>query len=122
MPRGGSLATPTSEQDQIEFKSLVYVCYDWWNGLQWNPYIADTIGELHVGRYREPAVAEEFYKYYIYEWNPDLSFGRYIAYGRYSGVAVKRGSTVGGSLTTLQVSKIKSAWIITMYLMIDEAV
>ena len=28
--------------------------------IQWNPYIADTIGELHVGRYRGPAVAEGF--------------------------------------------------------------
>ena len=26
--------------------------------VQWNPYIADTIGELRVGRYRGPAVAE----------------------------------------------------------------
>ena len=33
--------------------------------VQWNPYIADTIGELHVDRYRGPAVAEGFYKYYI---------------------------------------------------------
>ena len=31
--------------------------------IQWNPYIADTIGELHVGRYRGLAVAEGFYKY-----------------------------------------------------------
>ena len=34
--------------------------------IQWNPYIADTIEELHVGRYscryRGPAVAEGFYK------------------------------------------------------------
>ena len=30
--------------------------------IQWNPYIADTIGELHVGRYRGPAVAEGVYK------------------------------------------------------------
>ena len=30
--------------------------------IQWNPYIADTIGELDVGRYRGPAVAEGFYK------------------------------------------------------------
>ena len=29
--------------------------------IQWNPYIAETIGELHVGRYRGPAVAEGFY-------------------------------------------------------------
>ena len=29
--------------------------------IQWNPYIADTIGELHVGRYRGPAIAEGFY-------------------------------------------------------------
>ena len=34
--------------------------------LQWNPYIADTIGELHVGRYRGPAIAEGVYKYYMY--------------------------------------------------------
>ena len=34
--------------------------------IQWNPYIADTIGELHVGRYRGPAVAEGF-KYYMNE-------------------------------------------------------
>ena len=27
--------------------------------------MADTIGELHVGRYRGPAVAEGFYKYYM---------------------------------------------------------
>ena len=33
--------------------------------MQWNPYIVDTIGELHVGRYRGPAVEEGFYKYYI---------------------------------------------------------
>ena len=35
--------------------------------IQWNPYIADTIGELHVGRYRGPAVVERFYKYYMNE-------------------------------------------------------
>ena len=35
--------------------------------LQWNLYIADTIGELHVGRYRGPAVAEGLYKYYMNE-------------------------------------------------------
>ena len=35
--------------------------------VQWNPYIADTIGKLHVGRYRGPAVAEGFYKYYMNE-------------------------------------------------------
>ena len=35
--------------------------------IQWNPIIADTIGELHVGSYREPAVAEGFYKYYMNE-------------------------------------------------------
>ena len=32
--------------------------------VKWNPYIVDTIGELHVGRYRGPAIAERFYKYY----------------------------------------------------------
>ena len=32
-----------------------------------DPYIADTIGELHVGRYRGLAVAEGFYKYYVNE-------------------------------------------------------
>ena len=35
--------------------------------VQWNPYIADTIRELYVGRYRGPAVAEGFYKYYMNE-------------------------------------------------------
>ena len=35
--------------------------------VQWNPYIVDTIGELHVGRYRGLAVAEGFYKYYMTE-------------------------------------------------------
>ena len=63
------------------------------NVVQWNPYIADTIGELHVGHYRGPAVAEGFYKYYMNEIRT-WAFARYIAYGRYSGVAVKRGSTV----------------------------
>ena len=29
-------------------------------------YIADTIGELHVGHYRGLAVAEGFYKYYYH--------------------------------------------------------
>ena len=29
-----------------------------------HPYIADTIGELDVGCYKGPAVAEGFYKYY----------------------------------------------------------
>ena len=28
--------------------------------MQWNSYIVDTIGELHVGHYRGPAVAEGF--------------------------------------------------------------
>ena len=37
------------------------------NTIQWNPYIADTIGELHVGHYRGLAVAEGFYKYYMNE-------------------------------------------------------
>ena len=37
------------------------------NTLQRSPYIVDTIGELHVGRYRGPAVAEGFYKYYMNE-------------------------------------------------------
>ena len=36
-------------------------------GIQWNPYIADTVGELHVGRYRGLAVAEGFYKYFMTE-------------------------------------------------------
>ena len=35
--------------------------------IQWNPNIADTIGELHVGHYRGLAVAEGFYKYYMTE-------------------------------------------------------
>ena len=35
--------------------------------VQRNPYIADTIGELHVGRYRGPAVTDGFYKYYMKE-------------------------------------------------------
>ena len=48
-------------------------------------YITDTIGELHVRRYRGPAVAEGFYKYYMNE---------IIAYVRYSGVAIKQGCTV----------------------------
>ena len=56
-------------------------------------YIADTIGELHVGRYRGPAIAEGFYKYYNMKSGPEL-WPLYIVYGRYSGVAVKRGSTV----------------------------
>ena len=34
---------------------------------QWNPYIADTIGELRVGRYRGLAISEGFYKYYMTE-------------------------------------------------------
>ena len=39
--------------------------------IQWNPYIVDTIEELHVGRYscryRGPAVAEGFSKYNMNE-------------------------------------------------------
>ena len=48
-----------------KFIHVLWLMYYAAKGIQWNPYIADTIGELCVGRYRGLAVAEGFYKYYI---------------------------------------------------------
>ena len=63
--------------------------------LQWNPSTAATLGEQHFGRYVGVAFIEVI-EVVLYTtcsfgtWVP----GRYIAVGLYSGVAVKRGSTV----------------------------
>ena len=60
-------ANDNMENSRNVFSSISMFKYSSWNvilfSIQWNPYIADTIGELHVGRYRGPAVAEGFYKY-----------------------------------------------------------
>ena len=47
--------------------------------LQWNPYIADTIGEVCVCHYSGLAVAEGFYKYYMTEI---LSYQVYFSFNR----------------------------------------
>ncbi len=60
--------------------------------IQWNPSIAATLGEQHFGRYIGVAFIEGLFctNCSFGTWVP----GRYIAVGLYSGVAVKRGSTV----------------------------
>ena len=60
--------------------------------VQWNPSIAATLGDQHFGRYTEVAFIEGLFctNCSFGTWVP----GRYIAVGLYSGVVVKRGSTV----------------------------
>ncbi len=65
--------------------------------IQWNPSIAATLGEQHFGRYIGVAFIEGLFlctNCSFGTWVP----GRYIAVGLYSGVAVKRGSTVNENL------------------------
>ncbi len=58
--------------------------------VQWNPSIAATLGEQHFGHYIGVAFIEGLFCTSFGTWVP----GRYIAVGLYSGVAVKRGSTL----------------------------
>ena len=51
---------------QSQYYGILFCLYRDFS-VQWNPYIADTIEELHVGRYRGLAVAEGFYMYYMNE-------------------------------------------------------
>ncbi len=60
--------------------------------IQWNPSIAAILGEQHFSHYIGVAFIEGLFctNCSFGTWVP----GRYIAVGLYSGVAVKRGSTV----------------------------
>ncbi len=58
--------------------------------LQWNPSITDTFGEQHFGPYVEMAFIEGLFCTQTVHLGPGL----YIVVGLYSGVAVKRSSTV----------------------------
>ncbi len=55
--------------------------------IQWNPSIAATLGEQNVGRYIGVAFIEGLF------CTQSCSFGTWVP-GRYTEVAVKRGSTV----------------------------
>ena len=65
--------------------------------VQWNPSIAATLGEQHFGRYTGVAFIEGLFCTQTVCLGPGCLRGRYIAVGLYSGVAVKRGSTVLGA-------------------------
>ncbi len=64
--------------------------------LQWNPSIAATLnlGEQHFGRYIGVAFIEGLFCTQLFIW--DLGSWPLYRGGLYSGVAIKRGSTVYG--------------------------
>ncbi len=70
------------------------VLYHHLNCLQWNPSIAATLGEQHFGRYIGVAFIEALFCTQTVHLGP--GFLAVIQYrgGLYSGVAVKRVSTV----------------------------